>query len=203
MPPAEETRGRIVRVNDGNDSNVRRDRVIDATQGYEHKFYNTAIPHDLEGFPGPVVLTANPGAKTDTFAYLLATIPRNLMFVRFRANTWNLPLCDEVVAHYTERDVPIVLTFMAYFETADKIPPTHLRDYEFRKRMLNSYWAIIHQAWCRVMDRYRCNPLVHSCGTEGVSGGSACRHCGNCLREYHATMERKGAWYDCIHRWRD
>ena len=39
-------------------------------------------------------------------------------------------------------------------------------------------------------DAYRGNALVHSCGTEGAEGGSACKNCGNCLREYFATMER-------------
>jgi len=32
---------------------------------------------------------------------------------------------------------------------------------------------------------------VYSCGKiEGEAGTNACRHCGNCLREYYATLER-------------
>lgn len=185
----EDVAGRVVRVNDGNDSNVDRDKVIAATSHYPMKFYNTAIPRDLEGFPGPVVLTANPGGMTDR-AVQKPGIPKNLMFVRFRVNTWNLHFADEAVRYYTSQGVPAVLTFMAYFNSADKIPQDHRRNYTLRKRTLNEYWAITHQAWKMVMDRYSENPLVHSCGREGVSGGSGCKSCGNCLREYFATMER-------------
>jgi len=83
-----------------------------------------------------------------------------------------------------------VLTFMAYFDTAEKIPANHRHNYQLRKRTLNEYYAITRDAWRGVMDFYHDNPLVHSCGTEGVPGGSACKNCGNCLREYFAVRER-------------
>jgi len=39
--------------------------------------------------------------------------------------------------------------------------------------------------------RYKYNKWVYSCGKiEGEKGTTACRHCGNCLREYFATCER-------------
>jgi hypothetical protein len=64
-------------------------------------------------------------------------------------------------------------------------------DYVYRKRTLNSYWAITTAAWMRVMDKYRLDKWVYSCGkVEGELGVSGCRYCGNCLREYHATVER-------------
>ncbi len=191
MPTAEMAKGRIVRVNDGNDSNVQKDKVIFSTRRYPMKFYNTAIPKELDKFDAPVVLTVNPGKMTDSGTRSLVVIPKNLMFVRVRTNTWNLNLVDVVVEHYSSREVPIVLTFMAYFGTAAAIPEEHKADYIFRQRTLNSYWAIITEAWEKVMARYKYNKWVYSCGKiEGEKGTTACRHCGNCLREYFATMER-------------
>ena len=40
------------------------------------------------------------------------------------------------------------------------------------------------------MCRFTDNKLVYSCGTEGGSGTTLCRFCGNCLREFYATKER-------------
>jgi len=187
MPPVDTNC--VVRVNDGNDSNVNREKVIADTAQYPHRFFNTAIPKHLEEFPAPVVLTVNPGDQTDASPVLLKEIPPNLMYVRFRANMWNCRQCDAVVAHYCKQQVPVVLTFMAYHELESI--PHHYRDgYSFRKRTLNPYWAITHAAWKSVMAAYEKEPLVHSCGTENVPGGSACKNCGNCLREYFATTAR-------------
>jgi len=193
MPPGGEVATHVVRVNDGNDSNVQFETVCANTGHFPAKFYNTAIPKNLDLFPGPVVLTVNPGGMTDRAFHQVDPIPRNLMYVRFRANTWNTGLLDGVVTYYAGREVPVVLTFMAYFDTADKIPEDHRENYSLRKRTLNEYWAIRHDAWREIVDLYCRSPWVHSCGTEGIPGGSACRHCGNCLREYFATMERMRA----------
>jgi len=177
---------RVVRVNDGNDSNVQRERVKDMTMVYPMRFYNTAIPKDLEYFEMPVVLTVNPGEMTDNdfYNYKLSHIPKNLMFVRFRTNTWNLNLCDRAVDYYTKEEIPVVLTFMAYHNKKDI---KEIEDYQYRKRTLNSYWAITNSAWLYTMDRYLGNKYVYSCGREGIA--SQCKFCGNCLREYFATME--------------
>lgn len=189
MPTQEESFDRIVRVNDGNDSNVQRDLVIESTKIYPQRFYNTAIPHELDKFGAPVVLTVNPGTMTDENYHQLDPIPDNLMFVRVRVSTWNLSMVDEAVEYYTTREVPVVLTFMAYFN--QEVPEDHRENYTFRKRTLNSYWAITTDAWKKVMSRYQYNYWVHSCGkVEGEKGKTSCRHCGNCLREYFATMER-------------
>ncbi|MBU1028855.1 hypothetical protein KKE28_01480, partial [Patescibacteria group bacterium] len=87
LPTPEQAKGRIVRLNDGNDSNNQRVLVMAAADQYEHVFFNTSIPKDLAGFGRPVVLTVNPGKKTDRNAHLLTPPPTNLMFVRFRTNT--------------------------------------------------------------------------------------------------------------------
>lgn len=193
IPSREQSYRRVVRINDGNDSNVKRKIVENVAGFFDMKFYNTAINDGLEEFDAPVVLTINPGKYTDNHWDKLDPIPKNLMFVRIRTNTWNL---DEVVIpavkYYTEREVPVVLTFMAYYDTADKIPIHHRQWYEFRKRTLNSYNAITTNAWeWRVMKQFRYNKWVHSCGKiEGEKGDTHCRFCGNCLREYFVTMER-------------
>jgi len=190
MPSSEEVNksGKVLRVNDGNDSNVKRHDVIAMTEAYERKFFNTSIPK-LD-FPGPVVLTVNPGKMTDEDFHKVDPIPENLMFVRVRTNTWNWNVSLPAIEYYTKRDVPVVLTFMAYFHTIDKIPEEHRKNYEERKRTTNTYTAISNSAWKKIMDKFVNNPLVHSCGTEGVKGGTACRHCGTCLREYFATQQR-------------
>lgn len=193
MPDPEmvEKYGYIVRVNDGNDSNNQRKLVIERTKIYKRRLYNTSDMEDLEGFEAPIILTVNPADMTDVDAYLLNYIPKNLMFVRIRVNTWNLDLVDRAVEHYSARQVPIVLTFMAYYETP--IPKGHEKNYAFRKRTLNNYWAITRSAWEKIMAHYERNFLVYSCGQEGEKekgGATGCRHCGNCLREYFATMER-------------
>jgi len=182
--------GFVVRVNDGNDSNVQRELVVNAVRCYPRRFYNTAIPKDLAGFDAPVVLTVNPGSMTEVDFHKVDPIPPNLMFVRVRVCTWNLGLVDAAVAYYTKRDVPVILTFMAYFHKT--IPEAEKGNYTFRKRTLNPYWAITTRAWEGVMARYKYNRLVYSCGKEGEHGGGGCRYCGNCLREYFATVVRMG-----------
>ena len=152
--------------------------------------YNTSYLKDIEGYKMPVVLTVNPATKTDTWYWRLSSIPSNLMFIRVRTNTWNLYLVDSVVDYYTKHfKVPVILTFMAYFNK--KIPWRHKKKYTYRKRTLNSYWAITTKAWKKIMKRYEDNILVYSCGKiEGEKGSTKCRYCGNCLREYFATIER-------------
>ncbi len=176
----------IIRVNDGNDSNNRCNNVVSATNCYRRRFFNTSVL-PLH-FPDPVVLTVNPG---DDIWIDIKYPPLNLMFVRVRVTTWNLPLVHEIVDWYTSRAVPVVLTFMA-FHQIDKIPEDYRGDYSLRKRTLNEYYAITNKSWCWIMESYTNNPLIHSCGTEDVRGGSLCKNCGNCLREYHATMVRIG-----------
>ncbi|MBU1915930.1 hypothetical protein KKC47_02270 [Patescibacteria group bacterium] len=188
LPTPEQAKGRIVRLNDGNDSNNQRVLVMAAADQYEHVFFNTSIPKDLAGFGRPVVLTVNPGKKTDRNAHLLTPPPTNLMFVRFRTNTWNLELCDRVVGHYAAHGIPTVLTFMAYY--TESVPKDHAQHYTFRQRTLNSYWVITPAAWDKVLTRYAGNQWVYPCGKDANT--FKCHRCGNCLREYFATLERMG-----------
>jgi len=194
MPSPEEAAGRIVRVNDGNDSSVHRQLVMQDTAGYPMRFYNTSIPTHLSEFNAPVVLTLNPKDMTDQNFHMVEP-PPNLMFVRVRVNAWNAlkntpSLIDQVVNYYSIREIPVILTFMAYHHEKD-IDPEFRSSYVLRKRTQNSYYAITTAAWEMIMSRYKFNKWIYSCGkVEGELGVSGCRHCGNCLREYFATMER-------------
>jgi hypothetical protein len=186
LPTAEQARGHVVRLNDGNDSNHNRAAVLQAAAVYGHVFFNSSIPHDLDGFPGPVVLTVNPSDMTDMSAHLLDPIPRNLMFVRVRTNTWNLAVVQQVVEHYATKQVPVMINFMAYYK--EVVRPGHENNYTFRKRTLNSYWVITPEAARKIMQPYQDNPYVYACGKDVKT--FACHRCGNCLREYFATKER-------------
>jgi len=146
IPSPLQGRGRVVRINDGNDSNIQRTKVESCAQMYSDVFYNTAINKDLADFPGPVVLTINPGKDTDRAISLFTDpFPDNLIFVRFRANTWNLDLLKQAVSYYTHpevpRQVPVIVTFMAYFQ--ESLPVKDAIFYTYRQRTLNSYWLLV------------------------------------------------------------
>ena len=184
--------GRIVRVNDGNDSNVNRELVMQTTIPFEKWFFNTAIPKDIEGFVAPVVLTVNPADMTDQGFYKLDPIPKNLMAVRIRVNTWNLfTVTHPAVKYYSDNEIPIFLTFMAYYNEEATIPEDHKHRYIFKKRTLNSYWVIMTSHWEMVMGMFAKNKWVYSCSKrEGEEGVRQCHRCGNCLREYFYCLEK-------------
>jgi hypothetical protein len=186
LPTPEMARGHIIRINDGNDSNVDREAVEKAASIYEHAFFNTSINKNLGTFSRPVVLTVNPGESTDKHWIQVNPIPPNLMFVRFRVNAWNLELCDEAVAYYTAAKIPVVLTFMAYY--TQNIPAAYVDSYVFKKRTLNSYHCPKRETWEQIMKRYATNNLVYSCGKDPDT--YSCARCGNCIREYFVTNER-------------
>ncbi len=191
IPPPEIIANNIIRINDGNDSSNDFDLVVQTTKDYPRKYYNTSWPNRIADFPGPVVLTLNPGLHTDNNFWKITSIPKNLMFVRFRTNTWNLGLAKEAIEYYTEKGISIILTFMAYFDEKDTIPPEHLKNYIYRKRTTNQYWAITTAAWLKTMGLFRLNKLVYSCGKiEGDLGDTKCKYCGNCHREFYVTTER-------------
>ena len=141
MLPIEESRCRVIRINDGNDSNHQRELVINSTWMYNMRFFNTAIPKDLEGFPGPVVVTINPGKMTDSDFYKLDPIPKNLMFVRIRTNMWNInTVVRPAVEYYTSKEVPVVLTFMAYYQEGDEMPDDiKIQSFRYKRRLEQAY----------------------------------------------------------------
>lgn len=186
IPIKKLTKNRIVRINDGNDSNVERELVEKVASKYDNYFFNTAIPIKLAMFSNPVVLTVNPGKMTNSSFHKLAKRPLNLMFIRIRVNSWNIEsIVKSAVEYYTSMGVCVVLTFMAYYTTV--IPQKHKRYYEWKKRTLNSYWVMKQNRVEQIMRLFKENGLVYSCGYKHTH---ACLFCGNCIREYYNTKER-------------
>ncbi|MFH0806058.1 MAG: hypothetical protein V1901_04235 [Patescibacteria group bacterium] len=185
IPTKEMTRGKIVRFNDGNDSNNQRELVEKIAKRYKNYFFNTVIPYKLEEFSAPVVLTINPGKITDIDYYRLNSIPKNLMFVRFRTNMWNVHKLYKAVDYYTSRRVVLVVTFMAYYN--ELVREDYRKYYEWKKRTVNSYWCLTQETIAAIMDTYYGNPYVYSCG---IKGQYFCKFCGNCLRTFFATKEK-------------
>ncbi|MFC1999187.1 hypothetical protein ACFLXE_00325 [Chloroflexota bacterium] len=178
IPAREETLGKIVRVNSGHDSNLQKERVLEVTKGYPRKFYNTSIPNF--DFPAPVVFTCNGRATDYTFCHREDV--GNLMHVRFRANMWNLELCDQAAEWYTFRGVPLMITVMRYYS---KLAVKDSRLYEHKQHILNSYWCLGVEGHEEIRKRYEDNPLVLMCGYPS----SYCRDCGHCERLYWEMVE--------------
>jgi len=191
IPSEEDIGDCVVRINDGNDSAHEIDKVIACAKEWKHHFYNTSMGNRVSSLPGPVVLTVNPHKKTDhSFYRFPGDIPENLMFVRVRVNTWNLDLVRDAVEYYTESNIPVVLTFMAYYER--NIPDDHRGSYVYRKRTQNSYWVLKPEKWWKIHDMFRDNPYVSTCGHDPNS--HACHRCGVCVREYwHYYDKNRGA----------
>lgn len=186
IPSKEMCKGKIVRFNDGNDSNNERELVEKTARQYDNYFFNTAIPKDLEIFSAPVVLTLNPGKLTDTTFYKLESIPKNLMMVRLRTNTWNLEtVIIPAIKYYSSKNIMCVLTFMAYY--TQSIPENHINNYEWKKRTINSYYCIKSDIQKEIIKKFEDNQYVDYCTKKGQY---SCRFCGVCLREYFATKER-------------
>lgn len=185
IPSKNMARGRIVRINDGNDSNVQRELVEKTASMFIDKFFNTSIPYNIDKFPAPVVLTVNPSLLTDN-EFHKVNYSDNLMFVRIRTNTWNINnIVRPAINYYTNMSIPVVLTFMAYYN--EDIHKDHIQNYTWKKRTINSYWCITSSALKSITDEFENNSLVYSCGYKGQS---LCKYCGNCMREYYNTKER-------------
>jgi hypothetical protein len=178
--------GEIVRVNDINDSNNQRALVLERTEQYAGRcFYNTAEPIPFEA---PWVLTLNPGRMTNKTIYSATSFDfSKLMFVRFRVNTKNLTLAEHAVLVYTTLNIPVVLTFLAYFKTP--APRGHEAFYETKKRTKNTYQVIKFPVWEAIMDHFKSNSLVHSCSGPN---NFKCANCGTCEREFRRVNETRG-----------
>ena len=188
FPTLDEVGDGIVRVNCGNDSNNQREHVIASTTQYPRRFFNTSIASF--DFPGPVVYTANP--REEEPAHVPMPVPDNLMFVRLRVSSTNLAHIDTAVKVLAAKHVPVVLTFMAYYDAEPQVPPEVLAAvsgpcYEWRVRHINSYFCPTPAFVRYVMGSYRGNRLVSYCGS---LEGSYCRLCRNCETHYIQTVKR-------------
>ena len=187
IPTSQEAMERIVRVNSGHDSNLQFDRVMEVTSFYKHKFYNTSLP--LLRFGAPTVLTVN-GRDTDRTFYSPSQVKgplRELMFVRFRVNPWNLELCDQAVSEWCIMvGLPLVLTDMRYYDPSLlKFPEAFL----WKKHILNSYYCLKPEVLDGIFSRYAWNSLVFWCGNP-FSKSTFCRDCRLCELLYWKALGR-------------
>ena len=183
IPTLEEVGDKIVRVNSGHDSNINKPFVLEVTKQYSKKFYNTSLPGF--DFPSPVVFTCN-GKYTDTGVLIVIKNLHNLMYVRFRTNTWNIDLLEYAIKYYAlENKIPITLTFMRYKDEKN-IPIAHLDNYEYKKHILNSYFEIKQAVKQKIWYKYSyLMPLVGMCGT---LTSNYCKDCRRCEWAYAQSM---------------
>ena len=200
MPELSEVGDGIMRVNSGHDSNIQREKVIADTARYPKRFFNTSIPN-LD-FPAPVVLTANP-QEEDWTAYHLpqampnvrgVIVPDNLMFVRLRASASNLRPVTRAAWEWAREGVPVVITFMAYYDVEPPIPKAFagVECYVWKTRHVNSYWCPTRGFMREYMRRFgkaagTRGRLVTMCGTPG---SAYCTNCRNCETYYYQTIKR-------------
>jgi len=184
IPTLDEAKGKVVRVNSGNDSNIDRENVIKVASRYDDFFFNTSVP--MFEFPGPIVFTVN--GRGDDKSFLVSKKEcKKFMFVRFRLNLWNLDEADKVVAHYTALGTPVVMTFMRYSDKKN-IQPAHLRSYKWEKHILSEYYMLKKKKVVEVMGRWKENPLVKKCGS---LESDFCRDCGNCYNLYFEWKKKQ------------
>jgi len=188
IPTVEEVGDKIVRTNSGHDSNRQKKLVLDVTAEYPRKFYNTSLMNF--DFPGPVVFTAN-ATDTDHSVFLVRReLCENLMFVRVRTNTWNLPLLEAACHHYTVNGIPVVITFMRYRDMRH-IPPGAWPSYSSEKHIINEWYRLHASLREYIFSHFRqkYGDLVRMCGT---IESSYCRDCGNCEEFYWRATDRGG-----------
>ncbi len=186
----------IVRMNCGHDSNIEREKVIEAAKHYNNVFFNTSIPNF--NFPGPVVFTANSNEE-DPAALIDAQDIHNLMFIRLRVSATNLEFIRRAVEHFTTEPIPVVLTFMAYYnmEPPGCTPAYQEPDlfmwgttpgYIWKKRHINSYWCPTPAFMRRTLKDIQKigGRLVTMCGTPDSPW---CRDCRNCETYYWQTKK--------------
>ena len=199
----------IVRMNSGHDSNFQRDLVIETAQKYRRYFFNTSIPNF--DFPGPVVFTANPKEEEPALTPLSNAwpsryrlwVPENIMFVRLRISASNLQLVKLAIKAWTDLQIPIVLTFMAYYErealdaticdidakTLNKFSVAKSDYYTWKTRHINSYYCPTKEFIAYVLKEMKMvgGRLVTLCGT---LDSNYCRDCKNCENYYYQTVKQ-------------
>jgi hypothetical protein len=190
----------IIRVNAGHDSNIEREKVIADATKYQNYFFNTSIPNF--DFPGPVVFTANKSEEDaicniGRTCYPSDVVPLNLMFVRLRVSASNIGSLYNLITSWILADVPVVLTFMRYYDVEVlKRVVSHAHPYlsklicyEEKTHVANKYWCPTRQMKaevCRVLHVGK-NRLLSTCGT---IDSNLCKDCRNCEAWYWVTKHR-------------
>lgn len=192
FPTLKEVGDGIVRVNTGHDSNIDRNYIIWSTQVYPKRFFNTSMPSF--NFPDPVVFTANPKEEETPILpqdilgnKLLNCAFDDVMFVRLRVSSTNLHYIIMAAEQWGIEHVPIVLTFMRYYDE-DVFAKQHPEFYYKRKHIKNNYWCPTEN-FIRLTLQFvsQFNPRIEMCGTPT---SSFCKDCLNCAKYYYITKKR-------------
>ena len=189
VPTSVEALGRIVRVNSGHDSNIDRTNVMNVTQIFRDRFYNTCIP--ILHFGRPTILTIN-GRDTDNSyvsPHKIEGSLETLMALRFRVNTWNLPLLENALNEYFSYGLhaPFILTPMRY-KSVEAIPETHRKFYTRRKHIVNDWWCLTEEGFLLVKSLMR-YPSAFLCGNP-FDNSSLCSQCRLCEHFYVSSMNK-------------
>jgi len=191
IPTKKDAEGKIVRMNSLYDSNIKRYLVLRAAKKYKHVFFNTSLPQ-FDKLPGPIVYTANPREEEAIdMRFMRAEGVEKLMFVRLRTSNTNLHRIAEAVRIlHAYSDIPIVLTFMAYYESE----PLRFLEmgrysnlcYVWKKRHVNEYWCPTSGFKKHVLSMMRpiAGRQVTMCGT---FESNYCKDCHNCESYYYIT----------------
>lgn len=181
IPTLEEAEGKIIRVSSGHDSNLQKDLVLQTTEKYKDKFYNTSIA-DFD-FPSGVVWTAN-SKHYNSVIMLGNRYPniKNLIAVRFRTVPWNFSLARDVVRHYKRLNIPVILTFMR-FRNLETIPQEYRDWYELKMHIVSAWWTLSLRSK-EVTNFAECNL---TCGLKH----KLCLNCRNCEKLYKILRERR------------
>lgn len=191
IPDPKEVGSGIVKMNCGHDSNIKRKKVIETAKRYKNYFFNTSIPK-LD-FPGPVVFTANHDEEICSFdakKMHWLDLPSNVMFVRLRVSPTNVNTVMMMAADITGQHIPVVLTFMAYYDMKPPTTPDEASWYAWRKRHINEYWCPTREFKLHVLTFMRGHlsraamRLLTMCGT---LDSNYCKDCGNCEHHYWIT----------------
>jgi len=185
FPTSEEVSNGIVRVNSGHDSNIERNYVISSTDQYSKRFFNTSIPN-LD-FPDPVVLTINPDEEKYYYPPSGIIDLYKLMFIRIRVSSTNLSLVIQAIKAWESANVPIILTFMRYYDK-EVFNKQYSECYEYRKSHLNFYWCPTSRFMKLIYSLMKLfNNYIYVCS-------GLCRDCGNCEYFYYQTKRKMNAY---------
>jgi len=196
VPTPEEVGSRIVRMNDGHDSNVDRDLVLHTAAQYKDVFFNTSIPR-LD-FPGPVVLTVNPRedrpeswTSPDSPGCTSSSDQEWLMAVRVRLTpAWTFG-CGVLIDDWRAVGVPVLVSHMRYYDKEsllamlENTDSATEADYESRQHILNTSYQP------RPGLKRRLEAAV-GVGCPGVylCEEKLCADCGQCEALYHLCKRR-------------
>jgi len=122
------------------------------------------------------------------------------MFIRIRASASNLGDIHRLVTDWSLSDVPIVITFMAYYDKAvfeGVVKHRHpfyagIKEYVYKTRHINKYWCPTKEMKIGTMKSLGIehNRLLTMCGT---FDSNYCKDCKNCESYYWITKRRLDA----------